>query len=370
MKKTEENAQFLVALQGGVPLERRPFAALGAEHGMSEDEVLAKLCALFDEGVARRFGAVFDLRRLGYRSTLCAVGVAAGKVDGVAARIVPHPGVTHCYLRGDQEGIGPADLGNNGSHVPNLWFTLSRLEASYDRAVRDLATALAPHRLLLFPAVRRFKIDVVFDPAVRDRAETFPGSGTASRSASFGTEPEVLASRTRFGSAPLRSPSLSDTDKALVRALQGNLPLVAQPFDAAAREVGLAPDDVVALLRNWNEAGLLRRVGVVLRHYQAGFRANAMCVWRASDEAVAAAGRRLAESPHVSHCYQRVTVPEFDYNLYAMIHSGTWETTLATFRGLGEDAGLTAGRALCSLREYKKTSPKYFCEEEGDGQCC
>ncbi|NLF38770.1 Lrp/AsnC family transcriptional regulator [bacterium] len=340
------DTDVLVALQAGVPIERRPFAALGAQLGMSEDAMLGRLRVAFDEGIARRFGAVFDARRLGYRSTLCALELEPAELDGVAARIVPLEGVTHCYLRGwpaELDGDGPG--GPHGALAPNLWFTYTELADAFDDGlarVRDLA---APHALLVLPAARRFKIDVVLGPGQRDRMESFPGRARRAAVDDGGDE-------------PFRA--FTETEKRVVRDMQGAIPPGPAPFDAIAARNGYEADAFIALLRGWEGEGVLRRVALILRHYNAGFKANAMCVWRVDAERVVAAGRALAACPEVTHCYERVIAPGFPYNIYAMIHTAGWAETRALFESIEARAGLADGRMLCSLREYKKTSPSYF----------
>ena len=96
----DQEAAALVALQRGIPLSERPFAELGASLGLSEEAVLALVRRLLDSGEARRFGAVFDARRLGYRSALCAMTVPRVRMAEVAARVAAVRGVTHAYERG------------------------------------------------------------------------------------------------------------------------------------------------------------------------------------------------------------------------------------------------------------------------------
>jgi len=146
---TTRDAQdaLLVALQSGLPFDRRPFARLGTDLGLSGEDVLARVRALFDSGVARRFGAVFDSRSLGYDSTLCAADVPGGLLETAAALLHPHPGITHCYERDGH---------------PNLWFTLTVPAADLRPELNRLAAALAPAELMSLPALRRFKIEAVF----------------------------------------------------------------------------------------------------------------------------------------------------------------------------------------------------------------
>jgi len=93
-----------------------------------------------------------------------------------------------------------------------------------------------------------------------------------------------------------------------------------------------------------------------------------MCVWPAPADRVAAAGHGMAESPSVTHCYERPTSAAFPYNLYAMIHARTREEAVDIFERLGVEAGLSGGRMLWSVREFKKASPVFFCEPPPLGQ--
>ncbi len=342
--------ELIVSLQRGIPLKRRPFAATGRSVGLSEEEVLAAIRTLFDEKRARRFGAVFDVRRLGYLSALCAVDLPEEKIESCTAALKPYVGITHCYERGwptDLPADGPG--GGGGVHVPNIWFTLARLDGLFQEELSRIEQMLAPHRLLVLPAIRRFKIDVVFDPSRRNRAEVFPGIDLA------GADAE---------GADLKFSGFSERDKTIVRAMQGNLPLVEAPFEKVATTLGMVPDVLVGKLQEWSSNGVLRRIGVILRHRNMGFKANGMCVWKVDREHAVEAGRTLASFPQVTHCYQRPRDPDFDFDLYAMIHTGSWPTTIELFERLQREAGLEGGRVLCSLREFKKTSPMYFCEDE------
>jgi DNA-binding Lrp family transcriptional regulator len=306
--------------------------------------VLAQVRALCASGVARRFGAVFDSRLLGYTSTLCALDVPPGELDAVAARIVPHPGVTHCYLRGWPDELDRTMAGSPGTApMPNLWFTLAVPAGEFDAACAAMRATVAPYRLLELPARRRFKIDVVFDPATRDRSEHIPVMSDASD-----------ASDTSDTS------DFSEQDKTIIRRLQGSLPLDPAPFSVIAHELGIEESSLLECLRQWAARGILRRIALIVRHHEIGFKANGMCVWQVAADAAVAAGRALAAHPVVTHCYERAPCAGFVYTLFAMIHTGSWRDTQDLFVRVEHLAGLHDGRLLCSLREFKKTSPEYF----------
>ena len=116
------NVKLLALLQQGIPLCRRPFEALADEVGCDEADVLGFLEKCREQGLVRRFGAVFDTRRLGYRSALCAAAIPPSELDAVAARLTPLVGVTHCYER-IARTLHSAP--STKHQAPNLWFTLS-----------------------------------------------------------------------------------------------------------------------------------------------------------------------------------------------------------------------------------------------------
>ena len=146
----EKDAGLLLALQRGLPLEPRPFARLGANLNLTEAAVIERVRALFDTGVARRLGGVFDPGRFGFRSTLCAAALPEEDLDALVPQLTPHPGITHCYLRTCADEA-----------LPNLWFTLTAPVRTFDGELAKLRSIVAPHGLLDLPALRRFKIDVM-----------------------------------------------------------------------------------------------------------------------------------------------------------------------------------------------------------------
>lgn len=338
--------QLLFLLQKGLPLAPRPFAELGAAVGMTEEQVLNFVHQLFRDGRARRLGAVFDSRQLGYRSVLCAARFEnAATLEAAAQAVALLPGVTHCYERdwpAELPATHPA-APHTGEAWPNLWFTLAEIADRFDGHIEAVRRALAPVPLLLFPAITRFKIEVVFDTArYSEHVEKFP-------------DPAVRPDE------PMPAPPTVQ-QRRLVQRLEGQIDLAADFYAAPAKELDLTTADLLAQLRIWNTAGVLRRIAVILRHREVGLRANAMCVWRTPATGVAAAGRRLAEQATVTHCYERIAFAEFPYNLYAMTHAQQWPQVLAEFERLSALAGLREGRLLGSVREFKKTSMKYFAD--------
>ncbi len=115
--------------------------------------------------------------------------------------------------------------------------------------------------------------------------------------------------------------TVDDTDRRLIAATQAGLPRVPQPYHAVAKQLGLEPAEVVARLRSMLERGVIRRIGAVPNHYALGYAANGMTVWDVPDEQVRELGMQIGALDFVSHCYHRPrALPEWPYNLFAMVH--------------------------------------------------
>ena len=151
---------------------------------------------------------------------------------------------------------------------------------------------------------------------------------------------------------------MSRLDERLVRATQAGLPLVPRPYAAVANDLGLPETQVIALLRKMLADGRIRRIGAVPNHYALGYRANAMTVWDVADEAVDRLGRAVGALPFVTHCYRRPRrLPDWPYNLFAMVHGRSRAETGAKIEEIREVLGrhARASDVLYSTRILKKT---------------
>jgi DNA-binding Lrp family transcriptional regulator len=156
-----------------------------------------------------------------------------------------------------------------------------------------------------------------------------------------------------------------DTDVAVVRALQGPLAVVDQPYEEAADEVGMGPDRFLEHLRGMVDRKLLRRVAAILYHRRAGFAANGMGVWRVPEERVLEVGSRMAAVRGVSHCYQRPTYPDWPYSVFTMAHGRSKDECDAILDRIADEHDLHGeDRAvLYSSTEYKKIRLHYFTDD-------
>ena len=115
--------------------------------------------------------------------------------------------------------------------------------------------------------------------------------------------------------------NLTESEQRLIEAIQGGLPLVSRPYAAVGEQIGLTEAEVIASLAHLIQIGVIKRLGIVVRHRQLGYRANAMVVWDVHDAQVTAIGQQIGQFDGVSLCYRRARhLPEWPYNLYCMIH--------------------------------------------------
>ena len=117
-------------------------------------------------------------------------------------------------------------------------------------------------------------------------------------------------------------PELDAVDRRLIVATQAGLPRVSRPYDAIGGELGIGGEEVIARLRRMLDCGVIRRIGAVPNHYAIGYTANGMSVWDVADERIDELGARVGALAFVTHCYRRPRrLPDWPYNLFAMVHS-------------------------------------------------
>ncbi len=118
--------------------------------------------------------------------------------------------------------------------------------------------------------------------------------------------------------------NIDKIDRQIISATQAGLPLTPQPYQTIADELGISAETVMQRLSDMQEQGIIRRIGAVPNHYRLGYKFNGMTVWNIADEYVDEIGERVGQLDFVSHCYHRPRhLPEWPYNLFAMVHSKT-----------------------------------------------
>ena len=312
---------LLNGFQRDLPLTQRPFAAMATSLGVDEAGVIDRLAGLRAQGRISRVGAVFAPWRVGV-STLAAVAVPPERLEAIAAQVSARREINHNYQR---------------DHHYNLWFVATAADEAALSAALDGIAADSGCRVLSLPLVEQFHIDLGFDlcSSIKDR----PAAGSFERLA------------------------LSSEQRRLVAALQPGLPLVARPFATLGQRIGMTEAEVISIIADWQKSGVVKRLGVVVRHHELGYTANAMVVFDVPDATVSTVGTRLAGEQGVTLCYRRERhLPQWPYNLYCMVHGRSREEVLPVVERLCRVAGHPC-EVLFSTRRFKQRGARYF-----DGQ--
>ncbi len=327
----EHDKRLLNLMQGRFPLEPRPYLRVAELAELAEDEVLRRVGRLIEKRIIRQVTPIFDTRVLGYESMLVAAKVDPENPHRAARIINSHPGVSHNYLR---------------NHDFNLWFTIatepgSRLGLQGTLAL--LAELTGAESVRQLPTLKLFKIrmDLEMEKGTRDLA--------AAGVAQDPLEPDPI--------------ELSELDHGVIRALQGDMPVVREPYAPAAEELGMSQQALLEQLESMKERRALRRVAAILFHRRAGFSANGMGVWNVPEERIMELAPLMASFRGISHCYQRPTYEDWPYSVFTMAHGRSKEECDAILDSIAAEAGIEDRRTLYSSTEFKKIRLLYFTDE-------
>jgi siroheme decarboxylase len=323
--------KILNLMQGSFPIAERPYEHVAARAGIEPTELMARVQHLLDVRIIRQVTPIFDTRALGYSSMLVAAKVDPEYPHRAAQVINAHPGVSHNYLR---------------NHDFNLWFTVATEPDSplgLDGTLEVLAREAGAESVRQLPTLKLFKIRMDLE---------MEGDTDALATAAAAVEPIELE----------RQP-YDELDIAVIRALQGNMAVCAEPYAPAAAAVGMAQERFLAHLSRMQERGLLRRVAAILYHRRAGFSANGMGVWKVPDEDILDIGRRMAAVRGISHCYQRPTYEDWPYSVFTMAHGRSKDECDAILDAIAEQTGIDERATLYSSTEFKKIRLLYFTDE-------
>lgn len=342
---TELEQRLLSVIQDAFPLEERPYRRLAemlnaqgssgepSRESFTEQAVFDAVENLRRSGVIRRIGGIYDSRRLGFISRLC-----AGKVtdlDKFASAVNGIPAITHNYVR---------------SHEYNVWFTAIAESEGEIRAIVDGVRAVTDlHDVHILTATKKFKINTVMRVLKENEDSRLRGNDDRGG--------EFIA-------------ALSSSDKARIRIACDDIPHTLTPFTDWGVSCEALRDDLVQKR--------MRRFGAILRHQDAGFAYNAMVCFKLDErletkdersvilsdpwkgESKDPAGAILANKPYISHCYERPAFEGFPYTLYVMMHAQTAEELDAFIKDAAVSIGNPEYVVLHSVRELKKTSFRFF----------
>jgi len=318
--------QILNDIQWTFPLVERPFLELAKEYHITEEQVIERIKKLKDIGIIRQISAIFDTRKLGYKSALVAFAVKENKIEAVANEINKHPGVSHNYER---------------NHEYNLWFTLAVPpygDMKEDLEKMALLDGVLKYRVL--PTLKMYKIGVKLDMVNDDPEKPNPSDDVKN--------------------LETKAEKISELDREYIRQLQKDIEIVKEPFKIITENLGISSIDLFNKIKEYEKIGIMRRFAAILRHRQAGFTANGMIVWKIPEEKVDDKGLKIASFPQVSHCYRRPIYPDWEFNLFSMIHARTIEAAEKIAKEISSVIGIDNYKILFSSREFKKERVRYF----------
>jgi DNA-binding Lrp family transcriptional regulator len=327
----DRDRRLLNLMQGSFPLAPRPYEHVAAQAGTTEQEAIARVQELIDERIIRQVTPIFDTRALGFSSMLVAAKVDPENPWRAANIINEHPGVSHNYLR---------------NHEFNIWFTIATEPDSplgLDGTLEVLAKLAGAESVRQLPTLKLFKIRM--DLEMEGGTDKLAKAAEAVEPAE--TDPQPY----------------DETDIAVIRALQGSMPVTEEPYAPAAASLNMAQADLLKHLEGMQERRLLRRVAAILFHRRAGFSANGMGVWKVPDERIAELGPRMAAFRGISHCYQRPTYKDWPYSIFTMAHGRSKDECDAILDSIAGETGVTERATLYSSTEFKKIRLLYFTED-------
>jgi siroheme decarboxylase len=323
--------RLLNLMQGSFPIAPRPYRHVAQEAGITETEAIERVKHLLDERIIRQVTPIFDTRTLGYSSMLVAAKVDPDNPWRAANVINEHPGVSHNYLR---------------NHEFNIWFTIATEPDSplgLDGTLETLANEAGAESVRQLPTLQLFKI----------RMDLEMEGGTDALAKAVEVAPPAETERQPY----------DEFDIEVIRATQGDMPVIPEPYAPAAETLGIPHERLLTHLQGMQERRLLRRVAAILYHRRAGFSANGMGVWKVPDERIMELGPRMAAFRGISHCYQRPTYEDWPYSIFTMAHGRSKDECDAILDSIATETGIDERATLYSSTEFKKIRLLYFTDE-------
>lgn len=270
-------------------LSSTPFAEIAKKNKTNTATILSKLQQLKKAGSITRVGPVFRPNTIGV-STLAAMKVPFYQLEEVAEQVNQFSEVNHNYER---------------EHDFNLWFVATAPNHQHlDIALREIEkkTGIAVMRL---PLVKEYHIDLGFKMSLQgdDNSATITKHYSSPQVVKLSTQPNDMI------------------QQQLIAEIQSGFPLVERPYEEVARKLAIKEQEVIRRIEIMLTTGTIRRMGIVVRHHELGYRANAMLVWDIPEDQVNQLGKKLSKIDCVTLCYQRPRhLPYWPYNLFTMIH--------------------------------------------------
>jgi len=321
--------------QKGFPLCARPYQTIATQLAKAniitdEQAVFNAITALAEQQVLSRVGPVFDHKKAG-ASTLAALAVPEEELDKVAGIVNQFDQVNHNYGR---------------EHSYNLWFVVTASDMVALKSTLANIELLTGLPVLVLPMEASYHIDLAFSINVTGKES-----------------PVITAVNADAKKTKSQHDALNEIEKRALRTfIEKGLPDHLSPYQLVAEQLGLTEAQVIGQIAQWQQEGLIRRFGLVIKHRKLGYDANAMVVWNIPNQDMDSIAQRLAKCAPVSLCYQRPRrLPDWPYNLFCMIHGTDRALVLAQIAQITEQLSLEAIEkdVLFSFKAYKQHGARY-----------
>jgi len=316
--------EILSRIQKNFPLVQKPFKTIAKELNIEEDEVLRILQNEKKNNIIRQTSAIFDTKRLGYKSSLVAFKIKPENINSAVKIINSHPGVSHNYER---------------NHDFNIWFTLATAKDSIfglEKTVEIIAKLAKADEYIMLPTLKMFKINVKLNTTGKDKQKE--------------KVKKVLH----------KEIELTPLHYEIIKKIQYDIEITSEPFKRIINELEIEYDEFFKIISQLEDSGVMRRFASILNHRKAGFNANAMVVWDVNEENGESIGKTASEFSAVSHCYLRPKYKNWKYNLFTMIHGKTIDETNSVIEAIANEIEHKSFKPLYSSREFKKVRIEYF----------
>ena len=319
--------EVLLRIQKNFPLAKKPFLNIANELHTTEERVLEILNEAKRDGIIRQTSAIFDTKKLGYKSSLVAFEIEEKDIPNAVKILNSHPGISHNYER-------------NQSF--NIWFNIAVAPNSnlgLEKSIEILAKKTNAKNYIILPTLKLFKISVKLDTTNKEEKQ----------------EKLIQKSFTNL--------DLSEYHYKFIKLLQQDIEFKSEPFKFIVDQLNISYDELFKIIQEFINSGVMRRFASILNHRKAGFSANAMVVWDIDEKKSQDIGEIAASFSAVSHCYLRPQYPNWKYNLFTMIHGKTEDDTQKTIEDIANKIEYRDKMALYSSKEFKKVRIIYFSDE-------
>ncbi len=318
-------------------LSSTPFTDIAKNNNTETVTILSTINKLIKAGFVSRVGPVFRPNTIGV-STLAAMMVPEQQLETVADLVNQYTEVNHNYERG---------------HDYNLWFVATAPNKQHLEAALLDIEARSGIDIMRLPMVKEYHIDLGFNMQMSEKNPSIVPIKHKS-------SPQIVKHSTQPNDA---------TQQQLIAEIQSGLPIVERPYAEIAKKLSIEEKEVIRRIEAMLTTGVIRRMGVVVRHRELGYRANAMLVWDIADEKVNELGLLLSKEDCITLCYQRPRhLPHWPYNLFTMIHGKSEAVVELCIKELVSKCHLSeiSRATLFSNRCFKQRGACYSYPTESD----